>query len=67
MAKTIAKAYGIDKNRTKETHRLGSEASEVLAATFRTFVRAFVDADGSGWIRVTQNGKEIHYFSFEKE
>jgi hypothetical protein len=67
MANTIAKAVGYDKNRSKETHRLGSELAYVEAATYRTFARAEVYKNGSGSIYVTRDGKVIHEFSFPEE
>lgn len=67
MANTIAEATGYDRNRTKRVHRLGSEAAEVCAATYRTFVDARVDKDGSGQVTIRQNGKELHHFAFGPE
>ena len=67
MAATIAEATGHDRNRAKYTHRLGSESAEVCAATYHTFVRAWVSRDGSGNITVKQNGEVIHRFDFGPE
>ena len=67
MAKTIAIARGYDKERVKEVHRLGSREAEVEANTWRTFVRTFVRADGSGAVQVIRDKVLVHYFEFEKE
>lgn len=67
MAATIAKAFGIDKNRTKDVHRLGHSASKVEAATWRTFAVAYVAKDGSGYVTVTRDHEEIHRFEFGPE
>lgn len=67
MAATIAKAIGCDKSRHKETHRLGSETARVEAATWRTFARATVHKDGSGFVSVERDGRTIHRFVFEAE
>lgn len=67
MANTIAEATGIDRNRRKDTHRLGSERAHVRAATWRTFVDALVHKDGSGYVTITRDGKVIHTFRFEEE
>lgn len=67
MAATIAKAFGYDSNRIKETHRLGSKHSRVEANTWRTFTEAFVSADGSGSVRVIRDGVQIHRFDFGPE
>jgi hypothetical protein len=67
MAKTIARAWGHDSSRVKETHRLGSVQAETLAATYRTFAHAHVRADGAVYIQVTRDGKEIHAWECEAE
>ena len=67
MAATIARATGHDKSRDKEVHRLGSESSAVVAATWRTFARAHVNKDGSGYVEVRRDDKVIHSFEFEAE
>lgn len=67
MAATIATATGHDRARTKETHRLGSEAAEVVAATWRTFVTATVRKDGSGQVSIRRDGRQIHFFDFGPE
>jgi len=67
MAATIAEAIGYDNSREKYTHRLGSVAAEVTAATWRTFARAYVSRDGSGYVRVTRGGLVIHEFEFGPE
>jgi hypothetical protein len=67
MAATIAKATGFDKSRSKETHRLGSEASQVEAATWRTFARASVQRDGSGHVTVMRDGHVLHTYTFGPE
>ena len=67
MANTIAQATGVDKTREKTTHRLGSVQANVSAATWRTFARAVVWADGSGYVEVERDRKVIHCFHFERE
>lgn len=60
MAATIATARGIDSTRVKETHRLGSTASEATVATYQTFVYSRVQGDGSWSVTVRQNGRTVH-------
>lgn len=67
MANTIARCVGYDKARMKEVTRLGSVASEASAATWHTFAKVFVKADGSGWASAIQNGKIILEFSWNGE
>ena len=67
MAKTIAKACGHDKGRSKETHRLGSQSSTGEANTWRTFSSTTINADGSGWCRVQRGGEIIHSHSWGPE
>lgn len=67
MAATIAEAIGYDNSREKYTHRLGSQAAAVTAATWQTFARAYVSRDGSGYVKVTRNGEVIHRFEFGPE
>jgi hypothetical protein len=67
MAATIATAYGTDKSRIKETHRLGSENATGQAATWRTFAVASVNRDGSGYISVHQNGELLARVTFGPE
>lgn len=67
MAATIAKCIGYDKVREKTEHRLGSEASEGQANTHRTFVTAYVRRDGSGYVKVVQDGNTIHAHDFGPE
>jgi len=67
MAKTIAKAFGNDKNRRKEVHRLGSQSSTVEANTWKTFARTHINADGSGHFRLERNGKIIKLYTWEHE
>jgi flavin-dependent dehydrogenase len=67
MAATIAHARGYDKSRVKEDHRLGSEAAEAEAATWRTFAVAYIRRDGSGYVTVKRDGKVIHSYEFEAE
>ena len=67
MASTIARAWGHDKSRVKEVHRLGSEYSVVHAATWRTFATVRVDRDGSGWVTIEQDGKTLHEFKWGPE
>lgn len=67
MANCIAKAVGQDTTREKYVHRLGSQSAWAQAATWGTFATAYVRPDGSGFVRVEQNGIEIHRFDFGKE
>ena len=68
MANTIAWATGYDKSRTKETHRLGSVAASVQAATWRTFACAYVAANGSSYVEVCDShGQAFHRFDFGPE
>ena len=67
MAATIARAYGNDSTRTKETHRLGGQSSTARADTWRTFTTAHVNRDGSGYIEVRRDGRTLHRFDFEAE
>ena len=67
MAATIAKAMGHDSNRVKTVHRLGSAAAQVEAATWRTFVEAWVNRDGSGFVCITRDGKLLHHWTFDAE
>lgn len=67
MAKTIAYAFGTDRTRTKETHRIGSQRATARADTWRTFTTCSVAADGSGSVTVVRDGKTIHSFTFGPE
>lgn len=67
MAATIAEATGCDRTRSKNVHRLGSVAAHVKAATWRTFVVAAVNADGSGSLIVKRDGDTIHSYTFGPE
>lgn len=67
MAATIAKCIGYDMVQEKTATRLGSEASEGQANTYRTFVTAHVRRDGSGYVEVRRDGKTIHEHRFEPE
>lgn len=67
MAATIAEATGYDNTREKTTHRLGSQAAEVRAATWRTFATAYVHRDGSGYVEVKRGREVLHRFDFGEE
>lgn len=67
MANTIAEAWGFDRSRIKETHRLGSEEAQAQAATYRTSARVNVCKDGSGVVTVKRDGKIIHTWEFGPE
>lgn len=59
MANTIATAIGVDSNRQKIVHRLGSRYSTGRADTWRTFATVTTFADGSGMATVVRDGKTI--------
>ncbi len=60
MAKTIAKAFGNDSSRCKETHRLGSQSATGEANTWRTFSKTHINSDGSGYFVLERDGHIIH-------
>jgi hypothetical protein len=67
MANTRAVLIGSDRTRDKEAHRLGSVSSAATVATWRTFVRSHIRADGSGYVLVIRDGKAIHSYEFGTE
>ena len=67
MAKTIAKATGCDNTRSKETHRLGSRCATGEANTWRTFSVTHIAKDGSGYFRLTRDGKVVHQYDWGPE
>ena len=67
MAKTIAKAFGNDANRSKETHRLGSQSSTTEANTWKTFARTHINADGSGYFQLSRGEKVIYSHNWGPE
>ena len=67
MAATIAKCTGYDASREKNRTALGSVAARGEANTWRTFTTCCVDKDGSGYVRVVRDGKELHSFEFGPE
>lgn len=67
MANTIATATGMHRTKTSFTSRLGSEAASVRASTWKTFARAYIYKDGSGYVTVERSGREIHRFDFGPE
>lgn len=69
MAATIAYCTGYDSSREKTEHRLGSQAAEGRAATWRTEAVAYVDRDGSGYVLVRnlRSGETIHRYEFGPE
>lgn len=71
MAATIARAIGRSHNAEREATRLGQQSAEAQANTFKTFMTAKVNADGSGWVRIEReiNGarKDIGFMSVGPE
>ena len=67
MAATRAQCWGHDSTRVKRASRLGSRCAEAEAATWRTFARVTVHADGSGTVTVTRNGETLHRFVWDSE
>lgn len=67
MANCMATCVGVDSNREKEDHRLGSRAARARAATWHTAAVAYVEKDGRGYVLVTRNGVEIHSYEFGPE
>ena len=67
MAKTIAKAWGINTNRTTKVHRLGHQGSTGEANTFKTFSLTHINSDGSGYFELTRNGKILHKYEWGPE
>lgn len=67
MANTIAKAYGYDKSRTKEVHRLGSKSATGQANTWITFSTTNINADGSGSFELKRNGEVIYSYKWGPE
>ena len=68
MANTIAIAQGFDKSgRVKRTSRLGSEAAEGHANTWRTFASVYTKADGSVYVSVRRDGATVHTFNLGPE
>ncbi len=70
MAATIARAQGFTKDGIPMAHavtRLGGGAAKANADTWRTFVTAYVRADGSGSVEVMRDGKLLHTFGFDAE
>lgn len=47
--------------------RLGHAGMVARADTYRTFTRAYVAADGSGYVVVWRDGQELHHFDFGAE
>ena len=70
MAATRGTVQGYRKNgsfQADKGSRLGNGAVLVTADTWKTFVNAEVNADGSGYIRVMRDGERIHQFAFGPE
>jgi hypothetical protein len=67
MAKTIARCTGQDSSRVKVVHRLGSVSATASADTRHTFAKAYVRADGSGFVEVRRDGVVLHRYEFGRE
>ncbi len=69
MAATIGKVWGYNRNglQSKPATRLGHDHVVAQANTWRTFTTCSVDADGSGYIKVTRGDEELCYFEFGPE
>lgn len=68
MARTIAYAVGYDRSRAKQVSRLGHEASQGQANTWRTFTTCYVAADGRGYVQVERpKGVVVHRWDFDPE
>lgn len=61
MANTIARCIGYDGARMKEEHRLGAEAAEGQANTWKTFTQCHIDKDGRGYLQVHRDGKRFSF------
>ena len=70
MAATIAYAVGFNKQGARQNgqaSRLGHGSAMANANTWRTFTSCHVNADGSGYVEVSRDGKTIHHFAFDAE
>lgn len=54
-------------NSTARSTRLADRTLNVHADTWRTFAEVEMDADGSGWVTVRQNGRTILHASWSNE
>lgn len=67
MAATRASCAGEGTTRVTTASRLGSQSATGYADTYRTFTLCHVRRDGSGYVRVTRDGKVLHSYDFEAE
>ena len=70
MAETIAYAAGYTKHgqlQSRRVSRLGHGAAMAQANTWHTFTTTYVNADGSGYVNITRDGKTIHHLEFHAE
>lgn len=70
MAALISRCQGFRKSgsaRNKQATRLGDGSVYVAAATYHTFCRLDLNADGSGSLVITQDGEVIHRHSWQAE
>jgi hypothetical protein len=54
-------------NSTARSTRLADRTLNVHADTWRTFAEIEMHADGSGWVRVRQDGRTIHQHGWDAE
>lgn len=66
MTNCIAYCRGMDKSRTKEDHRLGSEAAESEVATYNTKVISLITKYGE-IILTIKRGNKTYFITINKE
>ncbi len=66
MANCIAYCRGMDKSRTKEDHRLGSEAAESEVATYKTKVTSLITKYGEVILTI-KRGNKAYFIAINNE